>query len=742
MGPPSIRSQPSTLVHCVPSLSDVSVVVSYTCSFLAFSALPLCGKLWDGVLRKGYLTMAGCDNFVEQLWRKGKCANCFYPKESHQHDSSENIGEDTACISNYKGKHSVTQPQSQSVSHIKQDNVFSVERSENSLKKKLMQSENTKEKHELVIAPDSTRNEDHGFATNVGETDQNVKVFVTNKPKPTPRPRPRPFSCVGESTVCAKIREENVHDSPELLNGVNEAFENSLGKSHEGAVCNASSLESPEATGISIPVYNEILNNTANDGNIETVFETILREELEEGTSLVNMNLEDQNDKNICLTENDEREAAETDLSKLKVGDSEDDNDAYVPMRSSIALFVGEPTALQSSKTDVLNVVRHNMDEDGMSLNKSDRIEKVVVSCHFDTDKSATYVSESKHPSFKITDDMGSAQSSTLQEPVECGKLSPCTKEPVYENRPASISSDASSGQDSGYENIRKSTRSNSSNSISGNATDVDSNVKTPEVDSVNEISPVVFSGPESSIESSGTSCSSWGSSTWDSCSASDFHETSSDCHKAGTEFLHTRNHGDKPHINRLGISSDMEQSYLDVMDQHHEEHVYLNADAKPMTRPYKVVDISTGLLVPATENQTELPPLPPKEKDLRKDRQEEIVHEYLEPCEEVKGIPEQPPSTRGPPSVPDMCSVPGRSFSTAPNTILDKSSPVRRAPAPRPRSRVPSQFGTLPKPAPRLSKVLGDVPVKVELSEGTNQKMVTQPTGEYHGFRCNRIGD
>jgi len=162
------------------------------------------------------------------------------------------------------------------------------------------------------------------------------------------------------------------------------------------------------------------------------------------------------------------------------------------------------------------------------------------------------------------------------------------------------------------------------------------------------------------------------------------------------------------------------------------ETPAYVNTTLKPFTKPYRVVDISSGVSVPTMEDQNDAPPLPPKEKDLRNDRAEVLNHVYLEPSEETKGIPDQDLANDkiDVVSAAKVRAASSPSLKQSSSNVTDNSPAVRRAPAPRPRSRVPSQFGTLPKPAPRTSRILNDMPVKVDSKE---QKVATPPVGKLY---------
>lgn len=693
--------------------------------------------------------MSSCDNFVEQLWRKGKCANCFQSREKHQnaaHKTHEDAGSTTA---NCRPQRTVIRPQSQRNQNVCASNV---EKTDN-----LFKQGQGKKEHGLENGVDDIKSitpctahtimdtKDRWTESDAFKKEQNSKPSVASKPKPVPRPRPRPSSRAVEFGCTATSRDESPQESAaKVLNGT-IPLENTLGNSHNRPQCNANSLENSEELVLSILDHDKELEET-NKPNIKSVCET---EDHEEDAMDVKdpeneVELSDLNDSDIVISSNNavvvDSFQTETDLSACKtVDEDESDLDEYVPMKSNIALFCVESVHNELHETDVLEPnceVNLDLREKASSDNRA------IVACDSQTDEeNSSGVLEFCNPLCVITNEMGDTNKPTTQESGDCDRLNDnpnkiiglksSTTEPFYVNRPSSSSSEStiSSSQDSGYENTRKSIRSDSSHSASGNATDVLTHVKPEDVSAADM--PVIFSETSHSvfnIESSGTSSSSWGSSTWDSCSTSDFHETSSEAMVAEKSAGKFTAAVDKPHSEVLTTQTSNGQSTGMGSGP-----VYVNTTLKPVTRPYKVVDISSGVSVPEMESQNDAPPLPPKEKDLKKDQGEVLNHVYLEPSEETMITPEQGPSNEKKEvvPVPKVSSSPSLSQNQAPNSVTDKSPAVRRAPAPRPRSRVPSQFGTLPKPAPRMSRILSDTSVKVDNKE---QKVAaaTPPVGKF----------
>ena len=698
--------------------------------------------------------MSSCDNFVEQLWRKGKCANCFQSRDKHQnvdktHEDTSFAGSATA---NCRPKRVVILPQSQRNQNVKPSNV---EKTAN-----LFKQEQGKEGIDQgngvngikTIAPCTTHaiksTKDRSSVTDASNKVQDSKLSVAPKPKPAPRPKPRPSFRAVEFSCSAISRDENPQESADVLNGP-KPLEESLGNSHAPR-CNANSLGISEEPELSILDHDKE-SEQENKLNIETVCETAVNEidavNLEEPRN--DAELSDVNESDNVSSSNNtvvDSLETETDASLCKTVDEEDDSsDEYVPMKSNVELFGIESENHKLHETDVLKPnceITSDLQEMAIGENRM----KVTCDPRIDEENSST-VLEFHNPLCIITNEI-SDSNTTDGETGDCDKVndrdnpnkiiskSSNTTEPYYVNRPASSSSEStvSSSQDSGYENTRKSTRSDSSNSASGNNTSDSVHVK-EEVGLVDI--PVSITATASdgccNIESSGTSSSSWGSSTWDSCSTSDFHENSSEAIPMKNTVGNFNTINDKPHSEVLPkLAANGQSIAIDKLQTSNSGHVYVNTTLKPFTKPYKVVDISTGVSVPTMESQNDAPPLPPKEKDLKKDRAEELNHVYLEPSEETVGTPEQgPKNKREDTPVSKAGASLSASLSKASSIVMDKSPAVRRAPAPRPRSRIPSQFGTLPKPAPRTSRILNDTVVKMD-SKDPKVATATPPVGKF----------
>ena len=175
--------------------------------------------------------MSACDNFVENLWRKGKCANCFQSRERHQNDDKIQGDNSTVNIHDQEGGHSPIAPNIEQV-------VNSVKRKDVKEGRSRQESANGI-KNIAPCAPtetDSNRSRSDSITRHTGKTDETPKLFVVNKPKPVPRSKPRPPSRVvdgGNGLISPQQSSDAQSDS---------MHEDSLRKSHS----NANSLKSVE----------------------------------------------------------------------------------------------------------------------------------------------------------------------------------------------------------------------------------------------------------------------------------------------------------------------------------------------------------------------------------------------------------------------------------------------------------------------------------------------------------------
>ncbi|XP_022809049.1 flocculation protein FLO11-like isoform X2 [Stylophora pistillata] len=693
--------------------------------------------------------MSSCDNFVEQLWRKGKCANCFQSRDKHQnavnkHEDATFTGSGTA---NCKPKRVVIPPQSpknqnfEACSVENTDNLFKQERGKEGIDKGNGEKSINKSITPCTIHAIGASKDCSSTVTDFSKKAQDFKSSTVLKPRPVPRPKPRPASRAVEFSCGAVSRDENPQESADVLNGLT-SFENSLGNSH-AQPCNATSSEIPFESGSSILDHgekSELENRSDTETNSETIENEVGAVELGEPKNDAEFSNVNKSDlltlpANISIDCSTETEAADP-LSTNAI-ENDDSSDEYVPMKSNIDLFGVESDPLHEvvRETDVL---KPNCESDSDSKQMAISENRMKVACGSQIDEqSSSCVLEFRNPLCMITNkisdtrttDLDTGESDKMNNNHDNPKKIICKSssitEPNYVNRPSSSSSESavSSSQDSGYENTRKSNRGNSLNNASGNGSVlVEQEVGLADISVT--ITPTTSDG-YCVIESSGTSSSSWGSSTWDSCSTSDFHENSGEAVAAKNSLgnLNTRN--DKPHlVASPKVAVNGQSIAKEKLQSSKTGPFYVNTTLKPFTKPYKVVDISAGVAVPTTETQNDAPPLPPKEKDLKKDRAEELNHIYLEPSEEVATSPEQAlKNEKDKKPISKASASLNSSLSKASGSAMDKSSAVRRAPAPRPRSRIPSQFGTLPKPAPRTSRILNDTVVKVDSKE---QKVVT----------------
>lgn len=682
--------------------------------------------------------MSACNNFVEQLWRKGKCSNCFQSKERHQNTvrADADVRKEEVINSHSQGN--------QAFQSKKNSGLF---KAENDEEKTILESANMVQ----TIAPSGTRDDKVVTGADGRKTEQGAKSLVGIKPKPMIRPKPRVPSGTVDSEKHVISCDENPLKSEDTLSDSIEV-EDSPGKSHNRPWCNAKFAEKTE------PLFSkpdddlEVSKRANNKANIEPVSDRIVHDEecireVDDSTDSVTAeqrNLVKISSKNDIddITEN------ERELLNLKIeNDSGSDLDEYVPMKRSIVLFTDEEGKERNAlKTD--HVVSNTKESHGRNIMTCEP-RTVTASGSYDSEvdeenEQSSRVLEFRNPLCFIANEIEMDDNERRND--TCDKLNPNeissefnSAKPFYVNGSGSTCrrENGSNNLNSEYENTRSSSGNNSSNGASG---DVAARGKLNEEDIMisSKGTPDVLLEENGYVvmESSGTSNSSLGSSIWDSNRVSDFQESSCEglhVEKASGK-LNTGNDIDKPHCeilkNKLSnvqtVSSEKCDTNTDLISE--------NSTPKHFTKPYKVVDIGTGFECPTTEDHTDVPPLPPKEKDLRKGHINEFKHHvYLEPSEKAPMVPEQGPPDEEKETVP---TLKGSGFASSPpspaiQSVVERSPSVRRVPAPRPRSRVPSQFGTMPKPAPRTSRIIADVPETENTEVQKNMKVNSPPIGK-----------
>ena len=677
--------------------------------------------------------MSACNNFVEQLWRKGKCSNCFQSKERHQN---------TVLAEADVRKEELINSQSQGRQAFKPKNNSGILKEENDEEKTILESASVIK----TIAPLATRDDKIVTEADERKTEQGAKSSVGIKPKPVLRTKPRVPTGTVDSEKHVISCDENPLKSEDVLSD-SMKVEDSLGKSHNESRCNAKFIEETEPL-CSKPDDDLQVSKRANKANIEPVSDTIINNEearREVDDSIDSVTAERRNLVKIS-SKNDIDDITENEREFLNLeieNDSGSDLDEYVPMKRNIVLFTDEP-AKERNALETDHVGSNTIESHGR-MTCEPRTITAPGTCDSEVDEESeqsSCVLEFRNPLCFITNDMEMDDNERRNDTCDKLNLNEISNEfnsakPSYVNRSGSTCSNknGSNNHDSGYENTRSSSGNISSHGASNNS-GVHSSGKLYEEDIIisSEGTPDVLCEKNGYVvmESSGASNSSWGSSTWDSCRESDFQESSCEglhVEKASGK-LNTGNNIEKPQSEMLKNKLSNVQTVASEKCGNNTDHVSENTTSKPFTKPYKVVDISTGVECPTTEDQNDVPPLPPKEKDRKKDRIDEFKHHvYLEPSDQAPMLPEQGPPDEEKETVP---TLKGNAFSSPPpcqtiRSVVEKSPAIHRAPAPRPRSRVPSQFGSTPKPTPRTSRIITDVP-KTENTEVQTKKMVNSP--------------
>lgn len=614
--------------------------------------------------------MSACDNFVDNLWRKGKCSNCFQPLTSHRGLSDERSRRsDNNFVSRAKG---ALNGQANHKNSSQGNNLPHLD----SKREKYTGGDTNLDKAQTSMretAKDSVQKcEVQKYVTVEGK---DCKPAL----KPVPKPRQRASSAL---IVCDQ--NEDLCCEQTSLDVESEVLTELRGDSKDRK-------SDPDANNFNvteITVESGVTFSPETNGRYG-----------ETETPTIEFSAIPSDDGQKCTFVSDEINmgSMKTHSSQMASRSETESEEEYVPMRNNVFDMNMVIESADNYRADVLVNEDKTRNKSATSSTASDDV--------FNSAGVTSTGSQDKH----VRDCEDQASKGLIQgngfrdekPAITSTSHVPNHAERFYVNRPVSVASERST---SSSESAKESCNSSSSNNSSSMRIPQNGLARRE----VQQSAPILSVDSGKSTGESSDSSSSWGSSTWDSCSASDFHENSAEGIGVGGLL------SSKGGLKEFKIKSTAHESFAtkarnrrsnpDIKEQIPEGPIYINAGVRPITKPYKVVDISTGLLVSGDQDDT--PPLPPKEKDLAL---ESIPHDYMEPPE----VPDKGGFTGGFDNSrvrggrPDDVLDP--SESPPPISLPDKTGFVRRTPAPRPRSRISSQCGTLPKPVPRASKVFSE---------------------------------
>lgn len=581
--------------------------------------------------------MSGCSNYAENLWKKGKCSNCFRPKDQHNIATKDEVrhnGEKSWSKTSVDASKKLT-PKS---------NGLSTDRRQESTKVgddgREFMLRNKSNSGKIFGATDivSTKT---AFPTNQtsrqnGSSDKESASFKkeieelesTDKPRPIPRHRQRRSS--KNSSFEEDLLKSPCSDESSSAVSVTSFTVNGTTKSN----ITTTDICTVNKTGNSTNSHSKQINSGGKISTREKSLNTMEGESKAENTK-------------PCTT---------TGVAKHSDGE-------YMPMNNNVCNdeITSERKVEPIKMTSPIPCKKDDSSE--AIINKNDSLDKAnkqgderCKNIHIDSTSPIRLPSEAC--------------------PLNAGKDT-LNSEPFYENR-SRVSSDRSSSTSSEKSLSKKITSPSDRPESLAFKVQVD-------IDEIRSSS--IFE--DIIVESSGSSCN--------SSNSGSSYETSADNTSETQPTMSTT--VDSP-TNMNQVNSTLRRSNPDVTKLV-EGPSYTNSSVKPQTKPYKVVDISTCMLVHENEGDiSDIPPLPPKEKELN--RQKETSgpdHYYYEPPDDI--LPDYKkltPLNTEPPPPPVIVKKEGE-CSTVPASL--KSMPI-----PRPRSQLPSySSSTLPRPVPRTAK-------------------------------------
>lgn len=602
--------------------------------------------------------MSGCANYAENLWKKGKCSNCFRAKEQHNlesRDDGQRNGDPSWSKTTYSGsKKLTTKTNGHSLDREQTSKKNSDDGKEFMLKSKSYSGKNLGTKPldlTRTVLPSQQSRRQNGAndkKTACLKTDSEV-IETEDKPRPAPRHRQR-------STSKNSSIEEDFLKSPTETSStsVTDFTVNGTNKSNT----TTTDLSSVNKPGNSADSHSKQLKSggicTTRENGLKTMEGEGITKRPNEFTGIAKDNDAEYMpmNNNVC---NDENTTADRKVEPIKIPSP-------------------NPNSLDDKTADTLSTKTASLDK----ANKQ-------ASCESYNNIPIDPTSPVKLPS----------QANTLND-KSIDTLNP---EPFYENR-SRVGSERS-GSSSSEKSICK-TITSLSDRPDSLAFKV--HIDIDEIRSSSMFEDVI-------VEASGSSCATSSSKGSNSSSNSNDSDDADDtsAEDQGNSQLETTTTSESP-TSKTPANNSQPPSNPDVTDLV-EPPSYTNSSVKPQTKPYRVVDISGCVLVSDNDaDNANTPPLPPKEKELN--RQKETSgpdHYYYEPPDDI--VPDYKkltPLNTEPPPPPVIVKKDGQG-ATVPAAL--KSIPV-----PRPRSQVPSSYmsSTLPRPIPRASKSGLDVKEQV----------------------------
>lgn len=640
--------------------------------------------------------MSGCSNYAENLWKKGKCSNCFRAKEQHLTNGTKDVFHSNGDSRLIKTNHEA--PKSPI---IKPKQLYDTERQTSSEDSgdggEFIPRGTVKRAGKVYQAPGSVFSKRLSsyqatlrYDSPSGET-QNTALLKDNKGTTDSLDKPKLVSSSTREITSFKTSQNSdedtnlrcsawssessitepktdLHDSKNNVNNANDIFRCAAGADLPKKESSRNKVESDDIK------HDQVTKRDA----------SVIKESREYQNSLISQRKNSRKAKDFTMDS--------------KSIESNGKDGEYMQMKNNVCQGMEDDKKTDVDPNDKIQSSNTCESDDNQTKQIKNKNDLLTTSNKQNGVKSANnIITEDSNGPSKVTSDARHIDHNSSN----CDKQETLNLEPHYQNR-RSIDSD---GRESSTSSSPLLERPSICSAMSpadrpeSIAFKVQSDLGELRESSIFEdivVEPGETSSNSDSSKASSSVCSS-------SMSSSTVIDT-----KTSTELQRNKssNSNGKPFDSHLRPS---EQEGT-IHRQHSNPDVtklvdgpcYANADAKPMTKPYKVVDISAGVPVHCNENDhADTPPLPPKEKELNRQKEDSIPdHYYCEPPDDI--VPDYKkltPKNKTPPPIEIKKDHENRA------PTLPKTGPV-----PRPRSQLPSHSSTLPRPVPRAVKVEVDV--------------------------------
>ncbi|XP_032223435.1 uncharacterized protein LOC5522167 isoform X2 [Nematostella vectensis] len=622
--------------------------------------------------------MSSCGNYVENVWRKGKCANCFGSKLDHSTTQVKNGGARNTSSTDAQratnGINGYSKYENKTVKGLDDDGFDNpiIGKSTNATKGLKSGSISTS------VSLDETGNSRRENTPDHKEDcleDFKKDSKSPERPKPAPKPRARGFSCGSSSsqedilincgssssdcsrsnTTTPDVLEQNINNGNLNAWSSPDVETNHMKDSLNGLDSNVERSKGTHSSGDSQTISRGGASDQDSNGRI--IYNTRHSDSVSNGSETGKVTLND--------------------LTTKRMNEIEEDG-GYVPMKNNVCEVNGGRDKETRLSADENRPATDKISKQSLSVSLVDRSAEDALAENTEQDLGSQLYVNQGIKSDGSSEPLIGVETRGISDMSSVGSCSGDviandTMEPYYENQLS-------------MESEKKESCSSASSLANGQlcVTTKGSGITLSSDDaSVDDTSPV-FEGDNKELSGSSTSSSS-------SASSSDSSSNSNNSAQNEKSVLFSADEERRAEHQKRKLDPEMvkkRQSNPDIKSAI-EGPQYMNAKAKPVAKPYKVVDISSGVLYREDEvDQPEIPPLPPKERELNQIQEDEDKdHYYHEPPEDI--VPDYKKLT------PVLGKEPAPEFD-----IKKGRAGLNNLPIPRPRSQL--HVSTLPRPVPR----------------------------------------